>query len=173
MDVTGEVGQVVSAGQAIALLAQNGEREVEVNFPDALEPPEKGVADFGEGRMIVIALREASPTVEPIGRTRRARYTLSEIPRDLVLGTVVRVRFDDATAISNSWLLPVGAIDERGSGAQIWLIDDGKVRPVPVVVLGIDGERARVSGKVSEDDEIIALGTHLLHPGMAVRRRAR
>jgi RND family efflux transporter MFP subunit len=173
VDVTGEVGQVVSAGQAIALLAQNGEREVEVSFPDALSPPQNGIADFGDGREIAITLREASPTVEPIGRTRRARYTLNEIPRDLVLGIVVRVRFDDTSVTPDAWLLPIGAIDERGNDAQVWLIDDGQVRPLPVAVLGVDGERAKVRGKLSGNEEVVALGTHLLRPGMAIRRRAR
>lgn len=173
LDVTGEPGQVVGAGQPVALLAQAGAREVELSFPDDVAPPARGEAVWPDGRTIPIVLREAAPAVEPLGRTRRARYTLSQTPEGLVLGSVVGVRFAAAAATGEGWTLPIGALDERGQGARVWRIRNGKVEAVAVQVLALDDRSARIAGPLAAGDTVVALGAHLLREGMAVRERAR
>ncbi len=44
--------------------------------------------------------------------------------------------------------MPVGAIDERGSGPRIWRVVDGKVTPTPVKLLSIDLETARIAANL-------------------------
>lgn len=174
VDVTGQAGQMVAAGQPVAVLAQ-GPREVEVFFPDRVAPPAKGQALAPGGRALALALREVAGAVEPLGRTRRARYSVLAGGEALVLGAVVATRFALAPvgiAGSVAFAVPVAAIDERGQGARVWRVRDGHVESVAVQVIELDAGRAKVSGALSPDDRIVALGTHLLRPGMAVRELA-
>ena len=57
--------------------------------------------------------------------------------------------------------------------ARWWRVRDGAVEPVPVSVMYTDGELVHVRGALSEGDTVVALGTHLLTPGMKVRELAR
>ena len=68
--------------------------------------------------------------------------------------------------------VPVGAILERGQGALVWrLTDDGRVQPEPVVLLGLDGEAARIQTSLPPGTTVVALGVNRLQPGQAVRVR--
>ena len=203
IDVTGEPGQVVAAGQAVATLAQAGEREVEVYFPDGVTPHAGGEAVLADGAILPLRLRETAGAVDPQGRTRRARYTVLERQDGLVLGAVLRARFADEEsarqgvagggaaregaagggaageggagegAAGADFAVPIGAIDERGQGPRVWRYQDGTVLPVPVRVLALDNESARIRGPLVAGERIVALGTHLLHEGMRVRELGR
>jgi multidrug efflux pump subunit AcrA (membrane-fusion protein) len=89
--------------------------------------------------------------------------------RDLVLGAVVATRFPRAVGPTDSFIVPVAALDERGAGARVWRVADRRVEPVAVDVLGMDDSFAHVQGPLLPGDTIVALGTHLLNAGMAVR----
>jgi hypothetical protein len=69
--------------------------------------------------------------------------------------------------------VPIGALDERGAGARVWRVADGRVAPVDVKVIGMDGERAQISTALPAGTRVVALGTHLLREGMAVRELPR
>ena len=180
IDVTGEPGQVVAAGQAVATLAQTGAREVEVYFPEGVTPPAAGEALLADGAVLPLGLRETAGAVDPQGRTRRARYTVLQRQDELVLGAVLRARFAAADAAGTGtgaagmdFRVPLGAIDERGQGPRVWRFQEGAVTPVPVRVLALDGEYARIHGPLSAGERVVALGTHLLQEGMAVRELGR
>lgn len=171
IDVTAEPGQVVAAGQPVAVLARAGARELEVSFPDGVVPPARGEAVWPDGQTTQIVLREAAPAVEPLGRTRRARYTLIGAPGELVLGSVVSARFKIGSAGGAVWSVPIGALDERGHAVRVWRVKAGKIEPVAVRVLALDDRSARVAGLLAANDTVVALGAHLLREGMAVRER--
>ncbi|MFN9584260.1 MAG: efflux RND transporter periplasmic adaptor subunit [Pseudomonadaceae bacterium] len=171
VEVVGEVGQVVAAGQVVALLAHSGPREVEVYFPDALAPPASGEALLGDARL-ALRLRETAGAVDAASRTLRARYTLEGAASEPLLGSVVRTRFSGDSA-ADSFSVPLAALSERGEGPRIWLFGDGQVRSVAVRVLALDAERARVSGALREGDRVVVLGTHLLSENMPARELAR
>jgi hypothetical protein len=69
--------------------------------------------------------------------------------------------------------VPLGALDERGQRPRIWLVSEGKVQPFAVEVIDLGEEYARIKGDIKEGAPIVALGTHMLTPGMAVRALAR
>jgi RND family efflux transporter MFP subunit len=180
LDVTGEPGQVVAAGQPVAVLAQGAAREIELFLPETLPPPARGEALLPDGRALPLMLREVAGNVEPVGRTRRARYTVTEGAAALVPGAVVRTRFvaaaqarQDSEPTVTALQVPIGALDERGAGARVWRVADGRVAPVDVKVIGMDGERARISTALPAGTRVVALGTHLLREGMAVRELPR
>ncbi|TSE26514.1 Multidrug export protein AcrE [Tepidimonas sediminis] len=181
-EVTGQPGQVVAAGQPVATLAQAGAREVEVFFPETVTPPATGQARLPDGRMVPLALREAAPMVDTLARTRRARYRADGLPAELPLGSVVSTQFAlpgrpaaaaESTSPVGTWRVPVGALDERAEGPRVWRVRDGKLEAVPVRVLRLDDRHAVVAAPLQAGERVVALGTHLLQPGMTVQERAR
>ncbi|MDY0073824.1 MAG: efflux RND transporter periplasmic adaptor subunit [Thauera sp.] len=184
IDVVAEPGQVVAVGQQIGLLAQAGERELEVNFAGRTSPPARGELIRDDGSRLELELRETAGAIEPQGRTLRARYTVHGAAGELVLGAVLRARFADSAEPGSEFVVPLAAVNERGAGAQVWRLrggsdgsggsgGEGSVEAVAVTVHGSDGESARVSGPLQSGDRVVALGTHLLSEGMAVRELVR
>jgi RND family efflux transporter MFP subunit len=173
IDVTGESGQVVAAGQSVATLAQSGQREIEVWFPDGVTPPELGETVQADGTAVPLKLRETAGAVDPQGRTRRARYTVLGKQDALVLGTVQRARFGGQDGPATDFTVPIAAIDERAQGPRVWRFQEGRVAPVPVTVQAVDVESARIRGPLTAGERIVALGTHLLTEGMQVRELQR
>ncbi len=185
-DVSGEPGQVVSAGQTLGTFAAQGEREIEVFLPDGRGAPKAGAVLLADGSMLPLRLREVAGSADPSSRTWRARYTVTSptagtaaVAADhdaLALGSVARVRLDgtaSAAGAATPITVPVGAIDERGAGPRIWRVIDGKATPMPVRLLTIDLEAARIAADLPAGTRVVAVGTHLLEPGMAVREQAR
>lgn len=180
--VSGEPGQVVEAGKPVARLAEAGPREVEVAFPSNVRPPptgelllDNGVLDNG---MLALERRQVSGSVDPASRTWQARYRIADaLPERLGLGEVVKARFattPEGLAASGEspslYRVPVAAVDERGEGAQVWHIVDGRAQALKISVARIERDRALVTGdKLEAGMRVIALGTHLLTDGMAVK----
>lgn len=172
VEVSGEPGQVVETGQAVATLARDGEREIEVFFPDAARPPAAGQLVRADGTPLPLRLREVSGAVDPQSRTWRARYSVLTGGDALALGSVVRAAFAMPGGDEQALSVPIAALDERGEGPRVWQVMDGRAQPVAVEILALDAEAARVRGDLKAGDKVIALGTHLLTPGMAVRELA-
>lgn len=169
IEVTAEPGQVIAPGQQVATLAQAGDREIEVFFPEGFVPPAHGEATFGEGITVTITLREKAGAVAAHSHTLRARYTIQSTSHALALGTIVQTRFNYEIVGEHRLQLPIGAIDERSQGARVWRFLDGHIAPVPVTVVAIDSETALIKGPLAIGDKVIALGTHMLTNNMAVR----
>lgn len=173
-ELGGEPGQVVAAGQPVATLARAGGREIEVFLPDGTVAPPAGEAVPPGGDLVPLQLREVAGAAEPKSRTWRARYRVVGGGGALPLGSVVRVRFAAAgRQPPAAFAVPLAALDERGGGPRVWLVADGKVEASPVQLLSIDGETAHIAATLAPGARIVALGTHLLQPGMAVRELPR
>lgn len=169
-EVLAEAGQVVAAGQPVALIALDGPREVEVFLPEnrKSDPPFEGVAQLvGDPRKWRAQLREVAASADPLTRTWRARYSLSGETAALALGATVRVYFSSASGELRR--VPASAIFENGQGPRVWVVREGRVQPVPVVVRSLDSEHAFVEGDLEPDTLVVALGVHLLEPGQQVR----
>ncbi len=169
LNVNTEVGQVVAAGQQLAMLALDGNREVEVAFPDYRKPAKKGVLITSQGEKIPLVLREVSGAVDPQSRTWRARYRIQTKDSGLGLGSIVHTQFGDKKESTSLYSIPISALDERGEGARIWQVIDGKAQAKPVQVHYLTLDTAEVSGNLTLGEKLISLGTHLLTTGMKVQ----
>ncbi len=81
----------------------------------------------------------------------------------------MRTRFSAPPSNETSFVVPLGAINERGNGPHVWRIQEGKVNPVPVSIISIETETAHVNGPLESGEQIVAVGTHLLQNDMSVR----
>lgn len=171
VEVFSESGQVVGAGQTIARLAHDGGREIEVFLAQGNDPPSSGQIVSSDGRKTPVKLREIAGAADAVSRTWRARYQVQPGDSTLPLGSVVRVELIPNTVDDQDWQIPLGALDERGHGPQVWQIKDGRVEPVAVQLISLSKEMARIRADLPVGTRIVALGTHLLKPGMSVRER--
>ena len=172
VEVLGEVGQVVGPGQTVAILAQEGEREIEVYLADGSNPPPAGLFVLPGGERIPCELREVAGAADPVSRSWRARYRVKQGPTDLPLGVVVQCVLFGKETPTDVVSVPLTALDERSGGARIWQIKDGKAISVPVKVVALETENARVKTDLAAGEKVIAFCTHLLNEGMEVRERS-
>jgi len=179
-ELTGEAGQVVTAGQPIGTLAHAGPLEVEVFVPEGFIAPTTGQAQFSN-QTTAVTLREVAGSADSISRTMRARYQFDALPQPWPLGAVARVSLNSPLTSSTSnttasvqpsktlTTVPIGALDERGQGPQVWLIFEGKAQPLAVKIVSLNSETAVIEADLPVGTKVISLGTHLLEPGMLVR----
>lgn len=172
VEVLGEVGQVVGPGQTVAILAQEGEREIEVFLADGSNPPSAGLFLLPGGERVSCELREVAGAADPVSRSWRARYRVKQGPTDLPLGVVVQCVLFGKEMDTDVVSVPLTALDERSGGARIWRIKEGKASSVPVKVVALETENARVKTDLAAGEKVIAFGTHLLNEGMEVRERS-
>lgn len=166
-----EAGQVVAAGQAVFLLAMDGEREVLISVP------EKSAARFPVGRDLAVELwaepgkrfpgkvRELSPSADALTRTYAARVTFNSGAAAAELGQSARVY---ALASGTSGMsLPLSALTQRQGRPAVWVVD-GRTSRVHLtnVTIGPYGETGvPVLSGIGPEDWVVAAGAHLLLEG--------
>ncbi|SES44818.1 RND family efflux transporter, MFP subunit [Rhizobium sp. NFR03] len=173
VDTLGEPGQVVTAGQTVVQLAHAGPREAVVSLPETVRPEigSTATADvYGDGNVKDLAtLRQISDAADRQTRTYEARYVLDGNAASAPLGSTVTIRIankDEQEEVS----LPVGAILDDGNRTGVWIVNaaNSTVTFKPVAVKRIGEETAYVTG-LGIDEQVVALGAHLLVSGTIVR----
>jgi RND family efflux transporter MFP subunit len=168
-----EPGQVVAAGQIVIQLAHDGPREALINLPEGVRPDLGTMASarlYGRDQMYQARLRELSDAADPASRTFAARYVLEGEAASAPLGSTVTIGLlTKQTSSSQSVQLPVGAINDRGNGSGVWIVDDkSEVKFRFVQIASIGKEEVVVSSGVQAGEKVVALGAHLLHDGQVV-----
>lgn len=169
--VHAEVGQVALLGEALASVADHLPREVEVHLPDFVTAPQTAVVYASKKASVTVTLAEVGGALEAGSNTWRARYRLPP-GNALALGNLVRLQLVTQEIPQPVFRVPIAAIDERGEGPRVWRIDAGRAQPAPVTLVSVAGEAAIVGGDLYPDTRVIAMGTHLLSPGIAVQELA-
>jgi RND family efflux transporter MFP subunit len=179
VETLAEPGQFVSAGQIVVRVARAGAREAAVNLPETLRPALGATAHailYGENAdsatRYPARLRQLSDAADQLTRTFEARYVLEGAAAGAPLGATVTVYLKESEP-TGAVSIPLGAIDDEGRGAGVWLLDlqSSSVSYRSVKFVRFDGERAIVSGGIKIGDSIIAVGGHFLHEGQKVQVR--
>lgn len=171
-----EVGQVVSAGQAVFELAADGAREVLIALPEAtIGDHAVGEAVQVElwnraGQMLPGTLREIAGAADAQTRTYAARVSLDDaVPDGVELGQSARVY---SRAGRNGTLqLPLAAVQRGDDGsASVWVVEpaSSRLKAVPVTVGAYGSDAVPVHAGVSVTDWVVAAGGHLLRSGQPV-----
>ena len=172
-ETLGEPGQVVAAGQTVIRLARSGPREAVVQLPETLRPALGTLAQAAtySGLRGTASLRELSAAADPATRTFAAKFTLAGAPASAPLGSTVTIRLGTADQTGRI-SVPLAAIDDRGRGPGVWIVQGGKVRFRPVKIAALGDEAATLAGGVRSGERFAALGVHLLREGQPVRIQA-
>lgn len=173
--VQADVGMVVEAGQPIVILAQQGEREIAVDFPEDRRDLAKtqttgSVSLWAQPQTQYQAeLRELSAVADPATRTFRARYRIQAPNNAFALGQSATLKLNVATQ-SSGFKLPTSALMGSNKQTQVWSFnqDSQILKALPVNVVGIEGNDVLVSG-LQAGQHIVVAGVHVLHEGQKVR----
>ncbi|NWA24947.1 efflux RND transporter periplasmic adaptor subunit [Pseudomonas gingeri] len=173
VDRFADTGQVVSAGQPVVVVAQDGPREARIALPETVRPAlgsQVTARLYGnESQKFAARLRELSGSADPVTRTFAARYVLDGNSRAIPLGSTVVISLEKP-GISDERELPLGAIYDRGQGPGVWVVgDDKKVHYKAVNVIRVNEETAVVGSGLTDGQTLVALGAHQLHEGEEVR----
>lgn len=166
-----EAGQVVAAGQAVFVLAVDGEREVLISVP------EQSISRFPVGRDLAVELwaepgkrfpgklREISPSADAQTRTFSARVGFESGDAPVELGQSARVYAQ--TASGSGMRLPLSALTQSKGRPAVWVVDPATSRlrltPIRTGAFGEDG--VPVLSGLKPTDWVVAAGVHLVLEG--------
>lgn len=173
--IDAEVGQVVAAGQVVAILAQDGGIEVEIALPESqvgrlrVGDPAQVELWSDADRRLDGSIREIAPDADPASRTFRTRVALGQPAADLALGLTARVRFAQAGA--GHLRVPLTALHRDNGDAAVWRVDPetATVHLRPVQVAGFDEDGVDIAAGLDPGDWLVVAGVHLLHEGQRIR----
>jgi multidrug efflux system membrane fusion protein len=175
--VLAEAGQIVSAGQPVLRLAQDGDREVAIAIP---ETQFEGLAigaladvtlwsDKNEAVHFSGRLRELAPAADPASRTYAARIALSGRGTKAALGMTAQLRFTDVSK-PNRLIVPLSAIFQQGDQAAVWVVAaDNSIGLRPVQVAAYRDDGAVIVRGIAAGERIVSAGVHKLSGGEKVR----
>jgi RND family efflux transporter MFP subunit len=169
-----EVGQVVQAGQAVLVLAQDGPRDAVFNVFEALlaAPPDSRDVDIvlqADPKVRTLGtVREISPSVDPASGTVRVKVGLAQTPPAMTLGAVVigTGKFRPRAAI----VLPWSALYRWENGPAVWVHDPatGTVAPRSVAIDHYGTNSIALSRGLEPGEEVVVAGIQLLRPDQRV-----
>jgi RND family efflux transporter MFP subunit len=172
-----EVGQVVTEGQPIVSIANEGEPEIVVDVP------ENYVADFTGSHYTAwlasapeqtfdVVLRELSPQAAAQTRTFRARLKPAT-PRPLPLGATATLVVERPLGEVPAAMIPASAITQNKGQPAVWVVHREGNEPVGTVELlgvsvhGYRNDEVLVSGPPA-GVRVVTAGVQKMAPGLKV-----
>lgn len=172
-----EIGQVVSAGEAIATVARPEERDVVIDMPEALGAGLQAGTPFEvflqlnptfKARAVV---REIAPSADTATRTFRTKLTLVDPPEVMRLGSVVTATASNGSAPAIR--LPASAIRSVDGQNSVWIVDvsAGTVlsRPVTIDDAPSPGGTVAILTGVEPGERVVTAGVNTLEEGQTIR----
>jgi RND family efflux transporter MFP subunit len=170
-----EAGQIVAAGQTVARLARQGDKEIAIAVPESQREFIEQAQDFSvslsakPGKSWKGRLRELAPAADPVTRTYAARIAVIDAGQEIEWGMSARVMALASTHASKIEV-PIAALYSRGEQPQVLVVNgDSIVIPRPVKTGGIAGERVVIAEGLRPGELVVAAGAQLLRPGQRVR----
>lgn len=175
--LSGEVGQVVVAGQTVLTLVHTGDLEVQINVP------ENKVQNFVIGKEVSVSfwalqgqhvsgiIREVSPMANSTSRTYKVSISLPNPPEGMQLGMTATVTnlSQESGASGQTIILPLSAIYQTGTQAQVWVVGSDKTVTLKNVnVENFGDNKVKVTG-LKNGDRVVTAGVHRLNEGQTVR----
>lgn len=175
--INAEVGQVISTGTPVVHIAKSGELEVVVGIP------ENNVDVVNRANQVQIRLwanpkesiagkiRELSPIADAATRTFAARVSVvNPSPQQLAsikLGMTAFVQFSINTP--NAFVkIPMTALFQERGVTSVWIVEQNKVKLVPVQIGGVSGNDLLLTAGVTAGQTVVTAGVHLLKPDQQV-----
>jgi multidrug efflux system membrane fusion protein len=175
--ISGEVGQVVSAGQEVMRLAQLGEKEVVVSVPEGRLDELRAVQSVAVSlwaspdARFTGRIREISPSADPVTRTYSVRVTILKPTPQVQLGMTANVLLGDGGKGDAVVRLPLSALYQNGQQPAVWLVDPktSQVKLTPVQVARYTQDAVEISAGLHAGDMVVRAGVHKLSAGQRVR----
>ena len=173
--ISAEIGQVVSAGQIVATVVQDGEREVEIcvseNRIEELRQAKDIKVTFWAlaNKMITGKIREIAPMADPTTRTFKVRISLLNPTPEMKLGMTASVIVSSSNVQQNA-TIPLTAIYQTGDTPAVWVVTDDILTLRPIKVGKFVNELSvEVLEGLQQGDCIVTKGVHKLKAGQKVQ----
>lgn len=172
--IRAEAGQVVSAGQPVLTVVQDGEREVEISVP------ENRIEELRKTQQIKVTfwalsnvsaegkVREIAPMADPITRTYKVRISLLNPPPEMKLGMTAAVSLINSEAQPTA-TVPLAAIYQNGDTPCVWVVTDDTVALRPIKTGKFGNGTIQVIAGLQQGDRIVTAGVHRLNEGQKVK----
>lgn len=178
VSVHADVGEVVEIGVPVMVLAQDGAREIAVEFAEDRSPLARVASAeaylwANPAQRFPATLRELSASADPVTRTFRARYSIKAPAEALALGQsatlVLKVPTDPRLSAGIVRLPSTALVGDHGA-STVWVFDPAAsvVKRQPVQVAGLDGNDVLIAG-LADGAQVVIAGTHKLAEGQHVR----
>jgi membrane fusion protein, multidrug efflux system len=169
-----EVGQIVSAGQAVVTIARPDIREAVFDVPAELIGQMRRDAALTVSLLMDNAvstsgkIREITPLAEASTRTQRVRLRLDHPPEAFRLGTTVTVT--QSQRIGPIVQIPAAAVLHNNGRAQVWIVTPSDtVELREIVIARQEDDVVQVSKGLAAGDRVATAGIHSLSIGQRVR----
>jgi RND family efflux transporter MFP subunit len=170
--VDAEVGQVVAPGTPVVRVAKSGDKEIVIGIPEDKVDSLRRVQDVTVRTWARPELRlpgkvrEVSPVADPATRTYAVKVAVPD-SADVKLGMTALVRFASTTPDARM-IVPLSALHQEKGVTSVWLVENGKVRLVPVKVADMAGNDVVLSAGVQPGQTVVTAGVNLLKAGQKV-----
>lgn len=174
--ISAETGQIVSAGQSVIVLVQDGEREIEINVPEnrleSLRHASRIDVTFWalpnltlEGR-----LREIAPVADATAKTYKVRVSLLQAPPEIQLGMTAAVTVAASGSQPGSVaVIPLSAVYQVNDAPAVWVVTDDTVHLRQIQAGQFGQSDLEVLSGLKPGDIIVTAGVHKLREGQKVR----
>lgn len=174
--VLAEVGQTVTAGQAVMRLARDDVREAVVDLPEEiarrLSPGTPFDVSMESDPSVVArgAVREIAPAADNATRSRRVRITLAEPPAAFRLGTTVRAS-QVVESLASIDIPSSALLESEAGGTFVWVVDEASSRVFtrPVTVADRGEDTIRIASGIALGTRVVTAGANSLKQGQIVR----
>lgn len=172
--ISAEMGQVVSAGQPVLTIVQDGEREVEISVPEnrieELRKAQQLKVTFWALSDVTVdgRVREISPMADPVTRTYRVRISLLNPPAEMKLGMTAAVTLWNSETQPTA-TIPLAAIYQNGDTPCVWVVTDNTVALRPIKTGKFGNGTIQVVAGLQQGDRIVTAGVHKLNEGQKVK----
>ncbi|HEY0295941.1 MAG TPA: efflux RND transporter periplasmic adaptor subunit [Bordetella sp.] len=171
-----EVGEVLTAGQAVYDYAWDGEREVRIDVPEsrigglALGQAATVRLPARPGREYAARVREIAAAADPQSRTYLVRLTLDPAGGDLPpLGMTADVALQGTAAAPGQVRIPATALFHQGEQPAVWVVGADNTLALRPVSVRRYGERdVLVASGLQAGERIVMQGVHTVSAGMKV-----
>lgn len=172
--ISAEVGQIVSAGQPVITVVQDGEREIEISVP------ENRIEELRQVRQIRVGfwafpnvrvegkIREIAPMADKVTRTFRVRVSLVNPPEEIKLGMTASVTLggnNSQQAVS----IPLAAIYQSDDKPAVWVVTGETLALRPVITGDFGNGTVQVLSGLEQGERIVIAGVHKLKEGQSVK----
>jgi membrane fusion protein, multidrug efflux system len=172
--IEAEPGQVVSAGQPVVRIAQDGPRDVVFAVPEdkvaSIKPgTDVSVRSWSDNSRLTGKVREVAAAADPVTRTYPIKVAVDG--STLTLGATVYVSPPSLGMAGVQVIkLPTSALRKEGNGTAVWVLDKQTmtVKSQPVQVATADGNEAVIAAGLKPGMVVVAAGVHVLSPGQKV-----
>ncbi|MBP2643102.1 MAG: macA 5 [Firmicutes bacterium] len=172
-NIAAEAGQVISAGQMVVTIVQDGEREVEISVPEnriqELRNAAQIKATFWALPNVTVGgkIRTISPMADPITRTFKVRISINNPPPEIKLGMTAAIHVADNNTLPTV-TIPLTAIYQDGNTPAVWVVKDNVLTLRPITTGTFGNGTIQVLSGLQPGDCIVTAGVHKLKEGQKV-----